>query len=72
MPLEHGVGSDAYGHVEVARFAARLGRFPLAMRYLTQAVDAGYADDRKYQEDADLEPLRWRPDFRRLLTELAV
>jgi hypothetical protein len=53
-------------------FAARLGRFALAMRYLTQAVDAGYTDATRYREDADLEPLRWRPEFRRLLVDLAV
>ncbi len=53
-------------------FAARLGRFALAIRYLTQAVDAGYTEARKYQQDADLEPLRWHPEFRRLLADLAV
>lgn len=53
-------------------FAARLGRYPDAMRYLNRAVDAGCRDPRKYDRDADLEPLRWRPEFKRLLADLAV
>jgi tetratricopeptide (TPR) repeat protein len=48
-------------------FAARLGRFPEAMRYLTRAVDAGYAEPEKYRNDPDLRPLHWQPAFKRLL-----
>jgi hypothetical protein len=48
-------------------FAARLGRFPDAVRYLNRAVDAGYTDAQKYRRDPDLNSLRWHAGFRRLL-----
>jgi hypothetical protein len=37
---------------------------------LTLAVDAGYKRWEKYQKDDDLEPLRWRPDFKLLMRSL--
>jgi tetratricopeptide (TPR) repeat protein len=52
--------------------ASRLGRFDEAIRYLNQAIDAGYANPRKYRHDPDLMSLRWRPEFKRLLGELQV
>jgi tetratricopeptide (TPR) repeat protein len=50
--------------------ASRLGRFEEAIRYLNRAVDAGYANLRKYRHDPDLVSLRWRPAYKRLLGEL--
>jgi tetratricopeptide (TPR) repeat protein len=52
-------------------FAARLGRFPEALRCLNRAVDAGFDDLDKFRADPDLEPLRWHAGFRRLLAEVA-
>jgi hypothetical protein len=52
-------------------FATRLGQFPDAIRYLNRAVDAGFNNITKYRSDPDLEPLRWRPEFKRLLVSLA-
>jgi hypothetical protein len=52
-------------------FATRLGRFADAIHYLNRAVDAGFNDVTKYRSDPDLEPLRWRPEFKRLLVSLA-
>jgi hypothetical protein len=52
-------------------FATRLGRFPDAIRYLNRAVDAGFNDVSKFRSDPDLEPLRWRAEFKRLLVSLA-
>jgi tetratricopeptide (TPR) repeat protein len=51
-------------------FAARLGRFAEALRYLNRAVDAGYDNREIYRCDPDLEPLRWQAGFRRLLRSL--
>jgi hypothetical protein len=48
-------------------FAARLGRFAEALRYLHRAVDAGFSDPAKYRSDSDLASLRWHAGFRRLL-----
>jgi hypothetical protein len=53
-------------------FAARLGQFADALRYLNRAVDAGFADLEKYRTDDDLSMLRWHKGFRRLLADLAV
>ena len=40
-----------------------------AMDWLTRAVAAGYKDVAKIETDKDLDPLRDRADFRKLLTE---
>jgi hypothetical protein len=41
-----------------------------AMAWLTQAVAAGYKDVAHMKEDKDLDALRDRPDFKKLLAEL--
>ena len=51
-------------------FAARLGRFAEAVRYLNRAADAGHDDPEKYLHDPDVAALRCRPDFKRLLRSL--
>jgi hypothetical protein len=53
-------------------FAARLGRFPEALRYLNRAVDAGYANPERYRSDPDLAVLRWHAGFKRLLAGIEV
>jgi tetratricopeptide (TPR) repeat protein len=55
----------------MACFAARLGHYPDALVYLNRAVDSGYDDIDKLQNDPDLEALRWNAGFRRLLAGLA-
>jgi hypothetical protein len=40
------------------------------MAWLKQAVAAGYKDATEIKEDKDLDPLRERADFKRLLMEL--
>ncbi len=51
-------------------FATRLGQFDHALHYLNRAADAGLIDPDKYQQDADLAPLRWRPEFKHLVRSL--
>jgi hypothetical protein len=41
-----------------------------AMTFLKQAVDAGYKKIANLKEDKDLDSLRNRPDFRKLLADL--
>ena len=41
-----------------------------AMAWLKQAAAAGYKDATEIKEDKDLDPLRERADFKRLLVEL--
>jgi tetratricopeptide (TPR) repeat protein len=52
-------------------FAARLGRFCEALRYLNRAVDAGYDDPEQFRRDPDLAPLRWHAGFKALLAGLS-
>jgi hypothetical protein len=54
----------------LACFATRLGRLDDAMHYLNQAIDRGCTDPDKFRHDPDLEPLRWRADFKGLMAEL--
>jgi serine/threonine protein kinase len=42
-----------------------------AVKYLRQAVSQGFRDLEHMKKDADLDPLRLREDFQKLLTELA-
>jgi hypothetical protein len=42
-----------------------------ALAILRQAVAAGFRDARQLQSDPSFEPLRVRPDFLRLQSELA-
>jgi hypothetical protein len=42
-----------------------------AMELLQQAVKAGYRDAAHMKEDSDLDPIRGRDDFKKLLAELA-
>jgi hypothetical protein len=48
----------------------RLGRHADAVRCLNRAADAGYDDPDEYRDDPDLEALRWRSDFKRLIGSL--
>jgi tetratricopeptide (TPR) repeat protein len=48
-------------------YAARLGEFQQAMRYLKRATAAGFTDAQKYHTDPDLAPLRGNREFKRLL-----
>ena len=41
-----------------------------AMQWLHQAVQAGYKNAAHMKKDADLDPLRERADFKKLLAEL--
>ena len=43
-----------------------------AMTWLRQAADADYGDYRSWQADADLDPLRTRPDFQLLMMDVAM
>jgi hypothetical protein len=48
-------------------FAARVGAFGDAVRYLGRAVDAGFANLDKFRTDPDLAPLHRRGDFKVLM-----
>ncbi len=52
--------------------AARLAKDDAdrAMQWLHKAVQAGYKDAAHMKKDTDLDPLRGRDDFKKLLAEL--
>jgi hypothetical protein len=54
----------------MACFAAMLRQHPTAMRYLQNAVDAGYANVAKIRSDPDLASLRLSGAFKKLLAGL--
>ncbi|KPJ71841.1 MAG: hypothetical protein AMS14_08940, partial [Planctomycetes bacterium DG_20] len=54
-------------HYNVACCLARQGRLDEAVAALARAVEAGWANAAHAQADDDLEPLRGRNDFKRLL-----
>ena len=58
---------DARSGYNLACLLARDGRSEEALRALRRALDAGYDDWDRLAEDADLAPLRDRPEFRALL-----
>jgi hypothetical protein len=58
---------DARSGYNLACLLARDGRSEEALRALRRALDAGYGDWDRLAEDADLAPLRDRPEFRALL-----
>ena len=51
-------------------FAAQLGLYSDAMRYLRKARDAGMDDPWKYRDDPDLRPLRWQAAFKEMLVSM--
>jgi hypothetical protein len=54
----------------MACYHARLGQLDEAMACLPRAAKAGYKKRESYEKDRDLDPLRGRNDFKRLLGEL--
>jgi hypothetical protein len=56
---------DAKGREAAAQFYS-----DAAMKALREAVSKGYKDVRLMKKDADLNPLRQREDFQKLVAEL--
>jgi hypothetical protein len=48
-------------------YLVRVGELEQAMSCLRRAIAAGYRTAKSYRQDPDLDPLRSRPDFQRLL-----
>jgi hypothetical protein len=54
----------------IAKAEDRGKQADLAMDWLQQAVAAGYKDVASLKKDTDLDPLREREDFKKLIAEL--
>ena len=61
--------TDALAHYNLACSYARLNRANPSVKALRRAVELGYRDFRYMLEDADLDPIRQDPRFRKLMLE---
>jgi DNA-binding winged helix-turn-helix (wHTH) protein/tetratricopeptide (TPR) repeat protein/TolB-like protein len=62
------VDDDTTYFVQSARLHAVRGQSDLALSELAQGLALGFGEYRHIQDDPDFEPLRDKPDFRRLVT----
>lgn len=62
------VPEDENSFYNLACAQARLNETNEAMKSLNVAIEKGWADFRHIEKDADLEPLRTLPEYRKLLT----
>ena len=54
----------------LARISYEKKEYPRAVQLLQRAVKAGFKDAAHMKKDIDLDPLRGRDDFKKLLAEL--
>ncbi len=63
---------DAGSFYNLACLASNLGKHELAVRYLRNALEGGFAHKEIFRVDPDLEAIRNRDDFRELMAEFHV
>lgn len=63
---------DCVAHYNLACSLARMGRIDDALAELRAALERGYCDFAYLQRDVDLEALRCRPGYQKLLHEFRV
>jgi tetratricopeptide (TPR) repeat protein len=64
---ERNVEERAKFHFHLAKLYAQAGRNELALQYLRKALEEGFKDKKKMEEDADFQALRDLPEFKELL-----
>ena len=67
MLEERTVEERAKYHVFLARMYARDGRTDLALQYLRKALEEGFKEKKKLQEEPDFASLRELPEFKELM-----
>ena len=67
MLEERSVDERARYHVFLARMYAKDGRNDLALQYLRKALEEGFKEKKKIQEEADFASLRDLPEFKELM-----
>ena len=67
MLEERTVEERARYHVFLARMYAKDGRNDLALQYLRKALEEGFKEKKKIQDDADFASLRELPEFKELM-----
>ena len=64
---ERSVEERAKFHYSMAKLYARGNRNELALQYLRKALEEGFRDRKKMQEDEEFLTLRETPEFKELL-----
>ena len=65
---DRNVEDRAKYHYYIAKMYAKAGRNDLAMQYVRKALEEGFKDKKKLEEDPEFEALRKMPEFQDLLT----
>ena len=64
---ERSVEERAKFHFHMAKLYAQSGRNELAFQYLRKALEEGFKDNKKIEEDPDFKAMRELPEFKELL-----
>ena len=64
---ERSVEERAKFHFHLAKLYAQAGRNELALQYLRKALEEGFKDKKKMEEDPDFQAMRDLPEFKELL-----
>ena len=64
---ERNVEERAKFHFHMAKLYAQAGRNELALQYLRKALEEGFKDKKKIEEDPDFQAMRDLPEFKELL-----
>lgn len=67
MLEERSIEERAKYHFYIAKLYAKSGRSELAIQYLRKALEEGFKDKKKLEEDSDFASLRDMADFKKLL-----
>lgn len=65
---DRNVEERAKFHYYLAKMYAKAGRDDLAMQYVRKALEEGFKDKKKFNDDPEFEALRKLPEFQTLLT----
>ena len=64
---ERNVEERAKFHFHMAKLYAQASRNDLALQYLRKALEEGFKDKKKIEEDPDFQAMRDLPEFKELL-----
>jgi hypothetical protein len=64
---ERSVEERAKFHFHMAKLYAQAGRNELALQYLRKALEEGFKEKKKIEEDPDFQAMRDLPEFKELL-----
>jgi tetratricopeptide (TPR) repeat protein len=64
---ERSVEERAKFHLHMAKLYAQASRNELALQYLRKALEEGYKDKKKIEEDPDFQAMRDLPEFKEIL-----